>query len=561
MSSAAVSFAAHVFYGELLMNIQFFGAAQTVTGSCYILESRGIRFAVDCGMHQGNSEVEARNRETAAYRAGDLAFILLTHAHIDHSGLLPRIAGDGFKGPIYCTAPTADLLGIMLEDSAHIQETEAAWKQKKLSRHSGQLSQKDADAEPLYTLEEAQQAVSQCLPVEYGKAFSPAPGIEVVFHDAGHILGSAMLEIRITEDDKISRLLFSGDLGRPGMLLMHDPAVPQTHADYLFMESTYGNRNHKDEGATLEELAEAISYSYQGRDKVLIPAFAVGRTQEILYCLYLLNQKDKLPKDMPIYVDSPLAIRATEIFKKYSKLLDTPELAEFAADTKLRLPNIKFTLTAAESQELNSSQGPAIIIAGSGMCNAGRIRHHIRHNAWRKTVSLVFVGYQGAGTPGRRIVDGAKSLHMFNEDVAISARVYTIGGFSAHAGQNQMLDWIEKVHTPSMQVVLIHGEETAQQVFAEKIRERFNLPVAIPGYMEEMELTPGADETKMRTVAAAQKETRLNWDVLLKDTDAKMEQIRALIDAAKDRPWNEQVELRDRLLDLNRNMLSLLMHI
>ena len=539
------------------MKIQFLGAAQTVTGSCFVLEACGTRFAVDCGMYQGNSELEARNSETEAYRPGDLAFILLTHAHIDHSGLLPRIVGDGFKGPIYCTPPTADLVALMLEDSAHIQETEAAWKKKKLARHSGKTDQ-STDIEPLYTTEDAQQAASQCSPVNYGQSFTPHPGIRVTYHDAGHILGSAMMEIEITEEGKTTKLLFSGDLGRPGTLLMHDPAIPTAAVDYLFMESTYGNRDHKNEDATLDELAEAIAYSYKNKDKVIIPAFAVGRTQEILYCLSLLYRQKRLPADMPVYVDSPLAIRATEIFQKYKDILDTPELAAFINHTEELLPNIHFTLTAEESQALNTQAGPGIIISASGMCNAGRIRHHLRHNAWRPTVSIVFVGYQGVGTPGRRIVDGAKSLRLFNEDVAIAARIFTIGGFSAHAGQTQMLEWIGHLTHPNLQIVLIHGEETAQTAFRDKIVERYGVPVSIPGYMEEMALRPGGQTAGVQVLAAAKPSPRVNWNILLQDTEAKMEQIKRMLAEAQNRPWAEQVELRDRLLELNKDMLSLL---
>lgn len=303
------------------MKVHFLGAAQTVTGSCYLIEACGIRFTVDCGMHQGNSEIEARNFDTDIYQSGNIDFILLTHAHIDHSGLLPRIVHEGFKGSIYCTPPTAALAGLMLEDSAHIQEMEAEWRQKKQKRHTGQNG-KSKEIVPLYTVEDARKVPDQFRLVEYNKTFEPHPGIAVTYKDAGHILGSAFLELTVTEDGKTTRVVFSGDLGRPGTLLMHDPVVA-SQADYLFIESTYGDRNHKNEEATFDELAEAIAYSYNNHDKVIIPAFAVGRTQEILYCLYLLRQKGKLPDDMPIFVDSPLAIRATEVFKEFKDYLDT----------------------------------------------------------------------------------------------------------------------------------------------------------------------------------------------------------------------------------------------
>ena len=541
------------------MKVHFLGAAQTVTGSCYVIEACGIRFAVDCGMHQGGSAIEERNLDTERYEPTLLRFLLLTHAHIDHSGLLPRLVRDGFKGPIYCTAPTADLVTLMLEDSAHIQEMEAEWRRKKQSR-GGQNSK---GIEPLYTVEDARKVPDSLAMVPYREMFSPHPGIEVVYHDAGHILGAAFLEVMVTEDGKKTRLIFSGDVGRPGTLLMFDPENPP-QADYLFVESTYGDRNHKNEDATLDEMAEAIAYSYAKRDRVIIPAFAVGRTQEILYCLYLLAKRGQLPSDMPIYVDSPLAIRATDIFKKYKDSLNLPE-GFIENDMTRLLPNLRFTLSAAESQALNGLTGAAIIISASGMCNAGRVRHHLRHNLWRPGASIIFVGYQGVGTPGRKLVDGASALRLFNEDIAVKARIFTIGGFSAHAGQNQLMEWIGKAAHDGMRVVLIHGEEKAQETLAGLVRERFGLPVSIPGYMEVMELDVEAPaEVAPRVVPApveAVEGPRINWAVLVGDTEFKMAQLKNMLEAAQTRPYHQQVELRDRLLELNKELLSMLTHL
>lgn len=535
------------------MNIHFLGAAQTVTGSCFVVEACGIRFCVDCGMHQGNAAIEARNVEIQHHRPADIRFILLTHAHIDHSGLLPRMVREGFGGPVYCTPPTAALVSLMLEDSAHIQETEAEWKRKKYNRRLGQGGAV-RNIEPLYTTEDARRVPEHLSAVEYGQPFQPAPGIEVVYRDAGHILGSALLELRITEHGKTTRLLFSGDLGRPGTLLMHDPVTPSP-VDYLFIESTYGDRNHRNEADTLEELAEAIAYSYSRHDKVIIPAFAVGRTQEILYCLYLLHRTGKLPDDMPIFVDSPLAIRVTEVFRKFAGYLDTRE-ADVLGHADAYLPQLRFTLNAAESQSLNTLPGPAIIISASGMCNAGRVKHHLRHNAWRPGASIVFVGYQGVGTPGRKIVDGAASIRLFNEDVAIKARVFTIGGFSAHAGQSQLLEWIDGMRRPGMQVVLVHGEEKAQQTLAGLIEERFGLQVSIPSYLESMTLEPGA--SPHRLVAAKDGQDSVNWIGLLEETAAGLDQLKSRLDDAAGLPWEEQMDIRDRILDLNKEFASVL---
>ena len=539
------------------MKIQFLGAAQTVTGSCYLIEACGTRFTVDCGMFQGNSNIESRNLDTEQYRPTELDFVLLTHAHIDHSGLLPRIVAEGFKGPIYCTPPTAALAGIMLEDSAHIQEMEAEWKRKKQTRQNGQNGQLPNIA-PLYTIADAQKAAELFHTVEYEKTLTPHEGISVTYRDAGHILGSAFLELHITEEGKTTRLVFSGDIGRPGTLLMHDPATA-AQADYLFVESTYGDRNHKNEDATLDELGDAIAYGYNNHDKVIIPAFAVGRTQEMLYCLYLLKQKGKLPADMPVFVDSPLAIRATDIFKQFNTYLDTPEIV-ISANIQKELPNVHFTLNATESQALNTMKGPAIIISASGMCNAGRIKHHLRHNAWRPTACIVFVGYQGAGTPGRKIVDGAKSIRLFNEDIAIKAKIFTIGGFSAHAGQSQIMDWIGKMEQPKMQVVLIHGEERAQQTLAKLIQDKYKLPVSIPGYLEEMTLQPGAMPQVLVT-AEPKSQPRVDWEFLLGEMDHKLQHLHTRLKNAQDRPWEEQMDIRDRILELNKEFLSVLAQI
>ena len=539
------------------MKVHFLGAAHTVTGSCYLIEACGIKFTVDCGMHQGNSEIEARNFDTEVYQPESLSFILLTHAHIDHSGLLPRIVHEGFKGPIYCTPPTAALAGLMLEDSAHIQEMESEWKQKKLKRHTGQNPQngKDQDSEPLYTIDDARKVPDQFRTVEYEKAFEPHPGISVTYRDAGHILGSAFLQLSITEGGKTTRIVFSGDLGRPGTLLMHHPKLA-SQADYLFLESTYGDRNHKNEAATIDELAEAINYSYSHHDKVIMPAFAVGRTQEILYSLYLLRKQGKLPDDMPIFVDSPLAIRATEVFKEFKDYLDAPEIA-LNANLSTLLPNVRFTLNATESQALNTMKGPAIIISASGMCNAGRIQHHLRHNAWRSTASIVFVGYQGVGTPGRKIVDGASSIRLFNEDIAIKAKIFTIGGFSAHAGQSQILDWVSKMTHPGMQIVLVHGEEKAQETLSGLIKEQFKLPVNIPGYLEEMELVSGATPEVVVT-AQPRSYAHVDWNLLLEEIESKTAKLRTRLENAEGRPWDEQVDIRDRILELNKELLSVL---
>ncbi len=530
------------------MRVQFLGAAQTVTGSCYVIEANKVRFAVDCGMHQGNAAIEDRNDDTEAYRAGDIAFFLVTHAHIDHSGLLPRMVKEGFKGPVYCTEPTRDLLEIMLMDSAHIQEMEAEWKTRKQKRKGAK------PIPPLYTQEDAGKVVPLLSAVSYDQTFEPAPGITVTYRNAGHILGAAFLEITARNGEGETRLIFSGDLGRPGALLMDDAEVPKLKADYLFLESTYGDRDHKNESTSRDELAEAIRYSYSHGEKVIIPAFAVERTQEILYSLFLLHKAGKLPAALPVFVDSPLAIRATEIFRRYPKYFDEELRAVIASgEDPFSLPGLRFTLTTQESQAINSTPGCAVVISASGMCNAGRIKHHLRHNLWKPGASIVFVGYQGVGTPGRKLVDGAQSIRILGEDMAVKAKVFTIGGFSGHAGQSQILHWVEQFTRKDMTVILVHGEDKAQKVLSGLLKERFALKVLIPSYLEEMTLAAGKEV--MIQVDAAKATPRVDWELLINDTEAKVALLRARMAQLPRHEWSAQAELRDRLVEINSELL------
>jgi len=530
------------------MKIKFLGAARTVTGSCYILETAGHRFAIDCGMHQGNAEIEKRNWDVDIYEPEKIEFFLITHAHIDHSGLLPRFVQKGFRGPVYATSPTLDLLRILLLDSAHIQEMEAQWKSRKRLRFG------EKRVGPLYTQRDAQAVFPMLKAVSYEQPFQPFPGLKVNFRDAGHILGAAFLELWLKENGTPAKIVFSGDIGRPAQLLMEDPGVV-TDADYLFLESTYGNRNHKNEQDSLNELAEAVAYSYSRKGKMVIPAFAVERTQEMMYCLYLLSREGRLPKDMPIYLDSPLAIQATEIFRRNAAFLDdeTQELVK-KGDDPLRLPQLRLTPTTEESMAINQDEGPAIIISASGMADAGRIRHHLRHNLWREGSSIVFVGFQAEGTTGRKIIDGAKRVRLFNEEVAVKAKIFTIGGFSAHAGQSQLLEWLSHFRNGGLEVFLVHGEYEAQQVLAECIRERFGYKVIIPEYLEETVLRIGEEVQRVEFPEKAA--PKIDWAYLIGDMEARMAQLRQRQAQLEAKPWVEQTELRDRILELNRDLLE-----
>ena len=529
------------------MKVTFFGAARTVTGSCYMIEAAGARFAIDCGMHQGNKAIEARNFNTRIYEPGRIDFVLLTHAHIDHSGLLPRMVRDGYDKPVYCTPPTQELAGLMLQDSAHIQEMEAEWRGQRYARRD----QHDP-VEPLYTLEDALKVIPLFKNTRYHEMIEPHPGIQVRLYDAGHILGAAAVHLTITEGGVSTRLLFSGDQGRPGALIVQDPEIPP-ETDYLFVESTYGDRDHKQKANTLDELAEAIAYSYKHREKIIIPAFAVERTQEILYCLHVLWGQGKLPTDLPVFVDSPLAIRATEIFRRHQAYFD-PNARQLLArgEDPFDLPTLRYTLNAAESQAINEVKGPAVVVSASGMCNAGRIRHHLKHNLWKPGASIVFVGYQGEGTPGRKIVDGGKSISLFGDEVAIKAKVFTIGGFSGHAGQSQLLEWIGAAARPDLRIVLVHGEAKAQRALAALIQEKFSLAPIIPDYLEELDIIPGRGQTAQ--VLPAEQEVarpKVDWDLLTNDTEAKWDALKSKLDEVHTRPWAEQTELRERMVRLN----------
>lgn len=528
------------------MKITFLGAARTVTGSCYIIEIGKTRFAVDCGMYQGTAEIEKRNWETDLYDPAHIDFFIITHAHIDHTGLLPRMVQKGFSGPVYATEPTGDLLKILLLDSAHIQEVEANWKNMKMRRNG-----RKPDASPLYYLKDAEAVGPLIRPKIYDDAFSPAPGIEIKFQDAGHILGAAILEMFIQENGTSTKLVFSGDIGRSNQLLMKDPSTIND-ADFLFMESTYGNRNHKGEQDSLNELAEAIDYSYSQGEKVIIPAFAVERTQEILYSLYLLHREGKLPENMPVLLDSPLAIQATEIFRRYRSYFDgkTQTLLQNGEDP-LELPQLKFSSTTAQSMQINEMQGPAIVISASGMANAGRIKHHLQHNLWRPGASVVFVGFQAEGTPGRRMVDGAKKIRIFNEDIVIKAKIFTINGFSAHAGQDQLLDWLGHFRNKKMQIFLVHGELAVQEQLAAAIKGKYGFAVDIPEYLEEIQLKTGI---QIETVKKPEKpELQIDLSTILDDLKAKIEYINNIKQEIQQLPFARKAEIRELLKEADRN--------
>ncbi|HHV29082.1 MAG TPA: MBL fold metallo-hydrolase [Clostridium sp.] len=460
------------------MKITFLGAAKTVTGSCFFVETASSKFLVDCGMFQGYSKDNSLNEEEFPFNVSELDYIFLTHAHIDHSGRIPRIYIKGFKGEVIATKATVELCAIMLPDSGHIQEYENEWTNRKRIRAG------KPPVEPLYTYQDAVDSLQLFRKVSYGEILKINDEIRVRFNDAGHILGSAIIEMWITEKGEETKIVFSGDLGNRDIPILKDPSIIES-ADYLVIESTYGNRLHNQRADKAEYFLDLINNTIEKGGNVVIPSFAVGRTQELIY---ELNKKkevcdEKLKKlfATPVYIDSPMAISATEVFRNNLDCYDD-EAREYVenGDNPLDFPGLKFTRTADESKALNERKDSSIIISASGMCEAGRIRHHLKHNLWRKDSTIIFVGYQAEGTLGRRLLDGAKKVRLFGEEISVEARIEMIEGFSGHADKQGLLSWIERFNKKPKKIFIVHGEEDSMTEFSEEINRRFNIETIIP---------------------------------------------------------------------------------
>ena len=459
------------------MQIQFFGAAQEVTGSCFMVSTASQRFLVDCGMLQGGREAVHRVRLPFEFDASEIDFVILTHAHIDHSGLLPKLTKAGFTGPIYCTPATQDLISILLPDSAHIQQVDA---ERALRREKEEPGKYTGLTEPMYDMVDVQQSLEQVVTHQYDKLFSPHPHLQFRFRDAGHILGSAIVEC--WHQDEANRppkkIVFSGDLGQNNRPILRDPTLIE-ESDYLVMEATYGDRNHKKENATDAELIRIFEQTLP-RGNVIIPAFAVGRTQEIIYKLIQLHQQYSL-KPFSIFVDSPLASKATAITFKHIELFDDEAKQVFGRkaiqESKI---NITFTDSVEQSMALNKISSGAVIISASGMADSGRIRHHLRHNLPRQQCAILITGFQAQGTLGRRLVDGAASVNMFGEKVPVRASIHTIGGLSAHADQSALLDWAQGFKSAPKEAFLVHSEPKPATAFKALLEHELDWDVTIP---------------------------------------------------------------------------------
>lgn len=460
------------------MKIKFCGASSGVTGSCHLLTTENHKILLDCGQFQGGKSQEALNAEPFPFDPAEVECVILSHAHIDHCGRIPLLVKRGFRGKIYCTDATADLLDVMLKDSGYIHEKDAERQSRKALRAG------KPPVEPLYTYNDAVEALQYVEPVLYNQLIELNENMKIVFNDAGHILGSAITELWITEDGKESKIVFSGDLGMIDRPILRDPTIIKK-ADYVIMETTYGNRNHPENSTSINQLLDIVLKTIKRGGNVVIPSFAVGRTQEIIFEFNRFYEehpeyRDQLDK-VKVYVDSPMATTATEMFRKNAQVFDEETKAYIMrGDNPLDFKNLKFTRTTAESQALNMDRSPKIIISASGMCEAGRIRHHLKHNLWDARSSVVFVGYQAEGTLGKLLVEGTKDITLFGEAVHVNAEIYNLEGFSGHADQNGLFAWISGFRKKPRQVFLVHGEEDSKKDFAKLISDKLGYdPVVV----------------------------------------------------------------------------------
>ena len=545
------------------MKVTFLGATKTVTGSNFLVEGAGKKFIVDCGMYQGQATLELQNEAPFLFEPSEIDFMLLTHAHIDHSGRIPKLYNEGFRNKIYATKATCDLCSIMLPDSGHIQEMEAEWKNKKRLRRGEKL------IPPIYTAEDAARCLEVFEPVEYDQIIQIDENINVRFNDAGHMLGSSIIEVWVKEDNKETKVVFSGDIGNNDIPLLASPTMIES-TDFLVMESTYGNRKHLRNDQKAQEFLRIVSETLDKGGTVVIPSFAVGRTQEILY--ELNNLKDVIDDEefyeeykklmnAPVYVDSPLAISATEIFEDNMDLFDdeTKKVIE-GGDNPLEFPGLQFTRTPEESKELNEKNEPCIIISASGMCEVGRIKHHLKHNLWNPNNTILFVGYQAPGTLGRKIVDGAKTVKIFGEEIAVNARVEYIEGYSGHADQEWLLNFVYSFINKPKHIFLVHGEPEGQEVLKEKIKENTNIPVTIPDYGECYELNDDITVAGKLENKRAKEYVRLEVLGRMQTLKEELEDMESIVKddiLTENSSDDEIIKLNDRIKDLEKQIVKI----
>ena len=545
------------------MKITFLGATKTVTGSNFLVEGAGKKFLVDCGMYQGSAVDELENSAPFLYDVHDIDFMLLTHAHIDHSGRIPKLYNEGYRNPIYATKATCDLCSIMLPDSGHIQEMEIEWKNRK------RLRKGEKALPPLYTAEEAAKSLEIFKPVEYDKLIEIDENIHVRYNDAGHMLGSAIIEVWINEDGEQKKVVFTGDIGNNDIPLLSSPTMIDD-TDFLVMESTYGNRLHIRNDEKAELFLKIVYETLEKNGTVVIPSFAVGRTQEILYELNKIKDTKHSEEfykafqklmTVPVYVDSPLAISATEVFRENMDLFDDETKALIqSGDNPLDFPGLQFTRTADESKELNEKNESAIIISASGMCEVGRIKHHLKHNLWNPNSTILFVGYQAPGTLGRKLVDGEKKVKIFGEDIAVNARIEYIEGYSGHADQEWLMNFVYSFLKKPKHIFLVHGEPEGQLVLKEKLENEAHISVTIPSFGESYDLSK--DIKVVDKLGNQMKEKYLRLEILermltLKEELEDMESIVKEDYLENAAPDNDILGLKDKLKELENQIVKI----
>ena len=527
------------------MKLTFIGAAHEVTGSCTLLEACGKRILIDCGMEQGEDIYE--NCELPVSPA-DVDAICLTHAHIDHSGLIPAMAAKGFSGPVYATEAARQLCSIMLLDSAHIQESEAEWRNRKAQRAG------EDPYVPLYTAADAMQAISLFHPYDYGHPVEIFEGITICFSDAGHLLGSASILFTITENEETRTVLFSGDLGNIDRPLIRDPEKPP-YADYVIIESTYGDRMHGVRPDYVSQLTEILQETLDRGGNLIIPSFAIGRTQEMLYLIRIIKERGLIRghDDFPVYVDSPLAVEATKIYQNDLFSYYDQETLDLLAQgiNPISFPGLKLSITSEESKMINFDPAPKVILSASGMCEAGRIRHHLKHNLWREDSTVLFVGYQAEGTLGRKLINGADSVKLFGEQIQVQCRIASLAGISGHADRDMLLGWLGSITPAPKQVYVNHGDDFICDSFAQTITNKLGIPALAPFSGDSFDLAAGecvakAKIVKITSVSDGRRRANQAFDRLL----SAAKHLLSVVDACRGLSNKELAKFTDQILAL-----------
>ncbi|WP_077366907.1 MBL fold metallo-hydrolase RNA specificity domain-containing protein [Anaerosalibacter sp. Marseille-P3206] len=538
------------------MQIRFLGASKVVTGSNFLIETDKYKILLDCGMFQGSEELEKLNFEKFSYNPADIDYLILSHAHIDHSGRIPKLVKEGFKGKIICTSATFDLCKIMLIDSANIQQSDVEWENRKRQRAGKE------PIEPLYTVDDAELSLKYFETYLYDQKITLNEDIIVRFKDAGHILGSSIIELWVKEKKEFTKIVFSGDLGMPGRPIIKKPEYID-EADYLIIESTYGNRIHEDIKASAKKLVDIINTTALRGGSVIIPSFAVGRTQEIIYELNKYYEYDKSVEEymrIPVYVDSPMAVRATEAFQANPNCFneETKKMI-LNGDNPFEFPNLFYVKSQQESMKLNKYNFPRVVISSSGMCTAGRIRHHLKHNLWKGSNSIVFVGYQAEGTLGRRLLDGEKNVKILGEDIKVEAEIYNLEGFSGHADQNVLMDWLNKFEQKPKKIFVVHGEKDSSEEFAELIETKLSVETIVPNLGDGFKIEEVVKQSHTGVVLEPIKESEdikrelqevyNQFESLVYRTDELIDP--KFLSEDYDNLKNKLLELQQKLMDVN----------